>query len=203
MTSAVALLAAGHSRRFGGDKLVAPLWGKMVGLHASDTLAQIPFDCRWVVVADLAHPCVAGWRAAGFEPVVNTCAVEGMGSSVALAGSLAATAGVERLIIALADMPLVPASHFAALLRHGQGPEALVASSDGQAPMPPALFGRRHFARLTQALGDSGARAMIADAQLVAVSADWLVDIDDPTTLAAVQARLGQGDDSGRSPAES
>ena len=189
MARAVALLAAGQGRRFGADKLSAPLRGKMLGLHAADTLAQVPFDRRWVIVADLAHPCVSGWQAAGFEAVCNPEAATGMGTSVALAGNLAAAAGVDQLLIALADMPLVPAGHFAALLEQGRrdGEHAMIASSEGRTPMPPALFGSARFARLALSQGDSGARAMLVDATLVAAPPGSLTDVDDAATLAALQ----------------
>ena len=189
MASAVALLAAGQARRFGSDKLAAPFRDRMLGLHAADTLARVAFDRRWVIVADLAHPCIPEWQAAGFEPVFNPGSARGMGTSVALAANLATEAGADRLVIALADMPLVPASHFAELLERGQGPDALLATSDGQASMPPAVFGSDHFARLAQAQGDAGARTMLAEAQLLTVAAEWLADIDDPATLALLQAR--------------
>lgn len=189
MARAVALLAAGRSRRFGADKLAALLRGKMLGLHVADTLAQIPLDHRWVIVADLAHPCVSGWQAAGFDAVHNSYAAMGMGTSVALAAGLAAEAGIDQLLIALADMPLVPAGHFAALLEQGclKGRGAMIASSDGRTPMPPALFGSAHFARLALSQGDSGARRVLADATLIAAPAGCLIDIDDAATLAIVQ----------------
>ena len=49
-TTALVLLAAGQSRRFGGDKLGAPLLGKPLALHAADALAAIPFATRIAVV---------------------------------------------------------------------------------------------------------------------------------------------------------
>ncbi|MFA6219422.1 MAG: nucleotidyltransferase family protein [Erythrobacter sp.] len=183
MADAVALLAAGQSRRFGGDKLVADFRGGMLGLHAGDTLGQIAFAHRWVIVAGFDHACIPGWAAAGFDPILNPDAAQGMGTSVALAGRLAHEAGADRLLIALADMPLVPQSHFTALLGRAPDAQALVASSDGTAPMPPAVFGNAHFERLMQASGDSGARVLLVAADLVIAPQATLFDIDDESAL--------------------
>lgn len=186
MCDAVALLAAGQSRRFGGDKLAASFRGAMLGHHAAQRLARLAFVRRWVIVGSLAHPCIPGWQAAGFEPVANIDAAAGMGTSVALAGRLAQAAGVDRLVIALADMPLVPEAHFAALLSSAGGAQTLIASTDGATPMPPAVFGSTHFGRLMQASGDFGARALLESAELVAAPQGTLVDVDDEATLRAL-----------------
>lgn len=185
---AVALLAAGQSRRFGGDKLAAGFRGKMLGLHAAEALAQLAFAHRWVIVSDAEHPCVPGWVAAGFVPVLNVDAAQGMGTSVALAGRLAREAEVDQLLIALADMPLVTQAHFAALLTRASpgGEGALVASTDGAAAMPPAVFGSTHFDRLVLASGDKGARALLGAAELVAAPQGTLVDVDDEAALRAL-----------------
>lgn len=181
---AVAVLAAGQSRRFGdADKLAAGFRGAMLGLHACRTLSLLPFAQRWVIASDTRHPCAKGWREAGFTVVPNPDAATGMGSSVALAAKLARDAGVTALLVALADMPLVPATHFADLLEQAE-PDALVASHNGTSPTPPALFGSSHFAQLGQATGDTGARALLAGADTLSCDPAWLVDIDDPAALA-------------------
>lgn len=180
----MAVLAAGGSRRFGkADKLVAEFRGAMLGLHACRTLGPLPFAHRWVFASDAAHPCVGEWQEAGFAVVPNPDAKSGMGSSVALAARLAQEVGVTALLIALADMPLVPAAHFAGLL--GQAlPDALVASHNGVSPTPPAIFGSDHFGQLMLASGDTGARRLLAGAATLPCDPAWLVDIDDPSALA-------------------
>ncbi len=182
--AAVAVLAAGQSRRFGpADKLAAEFRGVMLGLHVCRTLAPLPFAHRWVIACSESHPCGQGWHAAGFAIAVNPAAASGMGSSVALAAGLARQAGASALLIALADMPLVPAMFFADLLEQAT-PDVLVAAHNGSAPTPPALFGRNHFARLMQASGDRGARKLLAAAKVIPCDPLLLADIDDPSALA-------------------
>ena len=184
---AVAVLAAGQSRRFGeADKLAAPFRGKPMGLHVCDKFGILPVAARWMVAAETNHPCADGWRAAGFDILLNPQAESGMGSSVALAARNAQAAGMTALIIALADMPLVPESHFANLMDRA-GRFSIRASHNGETATPPALFGSEHFRWLAEAKGDAGARKLLHRADFIDCPAQLLVDIDDPETL----ARLG------------
>lgn len=180
---AVAVLAAGRSRRFGeADKLAAPFRGSLLGQHVCATLGPLPFAQRWVITAYESHPCVPEWRAQAFAVEINDHATNGIGSSVAMAARLAQQAGVAALLIALADMPLVPASHFADLLEQA-APNASLASHNGLSPTPPALFGSTFLDELALASGDAGARGLLAGAAIVPCDPALLVDIDDPETL--------------------
>lgn len=190
---AVAVLAAGQSVRFGPqDKLAAPLGAALLGEHAARTLRELGFSRRWVIAGRADHPCAPGWAAAGFAVSVNAEAASGMGTSLALAAQLALAADVDALLVALADMPLVPARHFAALLARAAqlGPGAIVASEAVGQRSPPAVFGRQHFPKLAASSGDSGARHLLREAETIACAPDWLIDIDDPATRAEVVARL-------------
>ncbi len=181
---AVAVLAAGSSSRFGAeDKLVAPFRGKPLGLHATDALAGQDFSHRWVIVRTLDHPCVPGWMSAGFEPVLNTHAATGMGSSLRRAAELADLVGAEGLMVCLADMPLVEPAHIAALSRLWREQGGIVASRDGDLVSPPAIFARTHFKRLAGLDGDQGGRALMNGAACVTAPQGSLVDIDDPEAL--------------------
>lgn len=186
---AIAVLAAGRSQRFGEeDKLRVPFRGKALGLHATDTLGRVDAEVRIVVTSDLAHICARGWEASGFAPVKNPNADEGMGTSVAVAARIARRAGVEALLIALADMPLVPRRHFQALVEAaGEArANAIIASSHGSARMPPAIFSSDRFNALADLAGDAGARGLLAQAELITCPPEWLADIDTPDALAAL-----------------
>lgn len=187
---AIAVLAAGQSQRFGlQDKLRVPFRGAPLGLHATDKLSRLKADARFVIAARADHSCGRGWEYAGFSVVGNPNAQEGMGTSVAIAARIARRVGVDALLIALADMPLVPRTHYRALTNAAEmrGTEAVVASTDGAAAMPPAVFGSDHFDALAELSGDQGARALLSGAQTIACPPEWLVDIDTPEALAAWQ----------------
>lgn len=121
---------------------------------------------------------------------INGRASDGMGTSVALAANLARQARCTALLIALADAPLVPAEHFSALAARvaKQGNGGIVVSHSGKALMPPAAFGAVHFARLAQMSGDKGARAILAEGDVLSCPPQWLVDIDTPEALARLES---------------
>lgn len=193
---AVAVLAAGQSRRFrGGDKLAAPLRGLPLGLHVCRALAPLAFDNRWVIAARPDHACAKGWEDHGFQIAVNRDALSGMGSSVALAAKLALAANADALMIVLADMPLVPVRHYQNLIQAAQpaGPAAMVATAKAGTAMPPVVFGQNHFGTLRGASGDVGARPLLRQALLVACLPALLLDIDDVTDLSAAEPGLSGG----------
>lgn len=186
---AAALLAAGASRRFGpDDKLAADLKGTMLGVHAALAMNARRFCAAWVITSPPGHPCEAEWRDAGFKPVSNPTADEGMGTSVAMAAQLASEAGADALLIALADMPMVPSEHFSALIIEGERHRSgyIVGSQGTGAIMPPAVFGSGHFSALARLSGDAGARSLLKDAEALNCAPEWLVDVDTPETLEAL-----------------
>lgn len=186
----VALLAAGASRRFGdADKLAQPLGNCLLGEHAAAAIPVDRFARAWVITSVPDHPCEPGWVDAGFDPILNPVAATGMGSSAALAAGLAARERLDGLLIALADMPLVPESHFAALVDAVQFQDDMIASAKGRVRMPPALFSSAHFVVLTRLSGDTGARELLAQARTIECSPEWLIDVDTPETLATLRAK--------------
>ena len=115
--------------------------------------------------------------------LVNGEAYKGMGTSVARAAMLAAQAKFDALLIALADMPLVPREHFSALIEMGSEESDLVASSSGGASMPPALIGKQHFSTLACLSADQGACGILSRAETIHCPPEWLNDIDTPEDL--------------------
>lgn len=177
----VAVLAAGQSRRFGdADKLAQPLGGKPLGLHICDTIQPLGLAHSLVITSAADHPCVPGWRDRGFEIAVNHAATEGLGGSVALAAKLAAQWQCDALLVCLADMPFVPADHLAHLIEaFGQtNNSAAIATHNGHAATPPAIFGRQDFAGLANLGGDTGARALLSRAKTLPLASALLLDID-------------------------
>jgi molybdenum cofactor cytidylyltransferase len=184
----LALLAAGRSARFGyADKLEQPYLREPLAFHVVTALEAVPFARRIAVVSDTA----LDFAARGYTVVRNPRAEDGQGHSLALCVAAARAAGTRAVVVALADMPRVTATHIYRLLDAGEGEEAVVASSDGRRPMPPALFGAHHFAMLETLEGDRGARDLVRGGKHVIASPAELVDIDTPEDLAALQAKFG------------
>lgn len=178
------LLAAGLSRRFGvADKLAADLHGLPLAAHAAATLGGLGLAANILVSARVDR------RWPDFTVVHNPAPELGLSRSIALGVAAAREVGGQAVLIALADMPFVSAAHYRRLIAAAHGERAIIASTDGNAAMPPALFGADWFGALESLSGDRGAGALLGDATLVAAPPHELADIDTPGTLDAARAR--------------
>ncbi|AMO73111.1 hypothetical protein AZE99_15740 [Sphingorhabdus sp. M41] len=190
----LALLAAGQSRRFGEqDKLCALLGGRMLGLHAAETAAEMPFSQK-LVISSPDHPCSAQWTALGFQVIANEDAAKGQATSVRLAATHAIEAGAKALCIMLADMPFVTPDHIGKLIEGfaQAGSTRTVASGRNGQTMPPAIFPSGSLERLIGLTGDSGARKLLGDALLTTGGDQLLMDIDTPEDLAEANRNFRQ-----------
>ena len=152
------LLAAGRSIRFGEtDKLEQPVAGTPLGLHIVAALETVPFRRRVAVTAGTR----IDYAGLGFDVVDNPDPGAGLSGSVRRGVERARATGAAALVIVLADMPRITAGLIHRLLDAADGPGAVVASSDGGHPRPPALFGEGRFDALMTLDGDAGARDLI------------------------------------------
>jgi len=181
------LLAAGRSERFGAaDKLEADLNGTPLGLHAVATLADLSFRARLAVRSG----CALDFAVHGYVDIANPRPELGMSGSVRLGVARARAMGAAAVLIALADMPRVTVAHVRRLLEAGGAAGAVVASSDGMKPTPPALFGRDRFDALLGLTGDAGARDLLRGGRHVVADPAELVDIDTPEELQSLRDRV-------------
>jgi len=179
------VLAAGRSRRFGAaNKLLASFHGAPIASYAAGAMRAAPFSHRLAVVSD---PAVADL----FEDFEIVEAPPGLpqSESLHLGISNAIALGSERVVVALADMPLVTADLLAEIDRrsaiHGAS-----ASIDGGRRSPPAGFSRRHFDTLLNTTGDRGAATLLRDLPPAALvdAAGRLADIDTVADLVTLEA---------------
>lgn len=188
------ILAGGAGRRFGGGKLLAPLAGQPVIRRVAER----------VLAAGFADVLVA----TGSDNAAIRTALEGTDCRILhvpdWAEGMAATlrAGVAALPQSAAgvcvfpgDMPLVPVSHCAQLLRAAEAARYAARLRCEGKPGHPAAFTRAAFHDLGRLSGDRGAAALLqARAAGVAYcdTADMgaLLDIDTPEDLAAAERAL-------------
>jgi molybdenum cofactor cytidylyltransferase len=183
---ALVILAAGLSQRFGFPKLSAPFRAKPLALHAAETLSQVGFGQMICVWSAATGSVAQNIQLLGYRMVEQEDPRLGLGASVALGVRSALPMKPGAILIALADMPLISRRHVVRLL-HALGDErGIVASSDGNAVMPPALFGKAHFAKLLNLTGDRGARHLLIGAQLIEADGCELLDVDVPSDAAGV-----------------
>jgi molybdenum cofactor cytidylyltransferase len=182
------LLAAGQSTRFGSNKLLAPLSdGTPMVIACACTLHAVLARC--IAVVDDRQSAVARLLAeADLQVIANPRALEGMGTSIAC--GVAASPGTGGWLIALADMPGIPAR----VIQQVAG--ALARGADIVAPVcrgqrgHPVGFAARHAAALLALNADSGARDIIAahrdTLELIETPhSGVIVDIDTPAALPA------------------
>jgi molybdenum cofactor cytidylyltransferase len=181
-TIALVLLAAGRGERFGGGKLAADLGGKPLARHAADSLRTIGF-CAHIAVTGPATPPLPGYTTVLLDPPGAP-----QSRSLALGVAAAQAVGAQAVLIALADMPLVPATHIAAMIAAFDGDR--LASRGPHSLMPPVLFGAHHFAALCAQGGDRGAGPLLRGAPALPLSADGALDVDCAEDLARAQVLL-------------
>lgn len=181
---AVAVLAAGEGKRFGSDKMMADLGGAPMGLHIAQTLGGMPFGWRFAVCSKGAA-LMQHFSGLGFQISENAAPEMGQSHSLHLAVRAAQATPAKALLILLADMPFVSAEHIAVIVAQN----GLAASTDGEKPMPPALFPRTTWPDLLATSGDSGARSLLGTAKLVAAPPRELRDIDLPADLRETRGR--------------
>lgn len=173
------VLAAGLSKRFGTDKILAEFRGKPLGAYIAETLVSLPADHRLAVCPANSRERTNLYASHGFEVIANPEPERGLASSLALGAQRSIELGAHRLLVCLADMPLVPATHLHALLSAAEQHEIIVTESGG-IRMPPAVFSRTRLRELTTLTGDTGARALLQAAQAVHLPSEQAQDIDTP-----------------------
>ena len=110
----------------------------------------------------------------------------GIGTSIAIAARTCAS-NADALVIALADQPLVTASHLTALASTWSGDSNQIVATEFSATLgPPALFGSGFFAELAELKGDQGARRIVRRNSQAVVAVNFepaSIDIDTPSDL--------------------
>ncbi|MES2058799.1 MAG: NTP transferase domain-containing protein [Pseudomonadota bacterium] len=179
------LLAAGRSRRFGdSDKLEQEFLHQPLAFHVVTALEDMPFLARFAITSGTK----LDFARRGYTVIANESVEGDLSSSLRLGVAAARDLDADAVVIALADMPRVTAGHLYNLLDAADGPNAVVASSDGVQPRPPAVFGADQFSALLALEGDSGARDMVLGGKHVVAPANELLDVDTPEDLDYLRA---------------
>jgi molybdenum cofactor cytidylyltransferase len=186
------LLASGASRRFGANKLVAPLDGRPMVRWSAEALASAG-DAAYDVVPTQDREIRAALRGLRLHWVENADATEGMASSIR-AGVATLPAEAEAVVITLGDQPLIHGDLIRDVVATWRaappGIRAVAAQyEDGRGH--PVLFGAALFADLKALEGDRGARELLASLgeSLAVVHASGVrpADVDTRDALAALE----------------
>ena len=192
--------AAGHSVRFGKNKLVEPLLGEPV---VARSIQCIPAGLPIVVVSATPEvDAVADARGiervrpAGFDE--DDAATLGQSASVRAAVAYARRAGWDACLSLPGDQPLVEHGSISRMLDVSSlRPDACVRLSWRGRPASPALFPSRFFDALSRVEGDAGGSSVVGEGDVcvsVEASLPWeLWDIDTPDDLRRAREILESG----------
>lgn len=194
----IVLLAAGRSTRMGGpNKLLAPLRGEALVLHAARAALASRASRPLIVVtghqAGEVEAALVGLE--GITFVRNHRYADGLSTSL-IAGVDALARDIDGAVVMLGDMPLVGPNIIDALIAafHDRPHAGAVAPARDGAWGNPVLIARALFAGLGALSGDAGARKLLegrGDVLLLPVEEDApFIDADDPAALAALRSRL-------------
>ena len=184
MRLACLLTAAGQSARFGEDKLLLPMEGQPMGVHALDVLLQGPLDLRVLVTSADKRYLMAAAAERGFDVLVNPAPERGMSTSVRLGTEHIHAAGAyDGILYAVADQPYLSGDTVRRLMAAFESEPGCIWAPEAEGKRGnPVLFPAALFEELMAVQGDRGGRQVIAAhtelLRTIPVSPEELKDID-------------------------
>ena len=185
------LLAAGGARRFGSQKLLAPLNGAPIVVRSAEALAA-ETDELWVVVGAEAGAVRRALAGLSVSVVENEQWERGLSSSLA-AGIRALPPEVDAIVIGLGDQPSLDRAVIREVIAtwREKGRPIVTARYRGMRGHP-VLLDRSVFDEASSVTGDVGARDLIvrepSRVAFVEVDADPPRDVDTREDLSALQS---------------
>ena len=189
------VLAAGLSRRMGGNKLLADLSGKPLLRHAVEAALESRLDPVIVVTGHDAADIQKALSGLNVMFAHNARFADGLSTSVQ-EGIRALPGDCEGALVLLGDMPGISAALIDRVIAGfdpAQGRAICVAAKGGKRGHP-VLWGRQFFEEIESLSGDTGAQSLMARHadQIGAIEAADdapFSDIDTPEALAAYRGR--------------
>ena len=177
----IILLAAGASKRFGSQKLLADFYGKPLYQYAFEAVAQVEF-CRVLVVTNLADIQAAA-KGFGFIPVESPLSYQGISASIH--AGVHASREDAVLSFFVCDQPGFSGTDYRKFLLEflDSGCPLGRVCCDGR-PGSPTVFSPSFRRELLSLTGDEGGKSIFANRKeetfFYPVSAKSLVDYDTP-----------------------
>lgn len=186
MNRVALVLAAGRGRRFGGDKLSAPLHGEPLLAHAIRAARAAPV--ARVLVVSAPDLDIGRWD---YAPPVEPVRIASTALSASLKAGIAAAGDADGAFVFLGDMPLVP-QHVAGRLAAIVADRFAAVPRQGGQRGHPVLLSRAAFAQVAQLEGDRGLGLLLEQRDDIAFLDDagegCLIDVDRADDLARIEA---------------
>jgi molybdenum cofactor cytidylyltransferase len=187
------LLAAGRSSRMGPvNKLLIPIIGKPMVIHARDALVQADIGPIIAVTGHMADEIAAALTHDRLSLTVNPDFAQGLSTSLRT-GLNALPADLDGVLIALGDMPAITAqdiNRMIAAFDPADGRRIVIATDRGKRGNP-VLFDMAFKDDLLSIQGDMGARHLINryidEVVEIDLGSRALLDLDTPEALEAFE----------------
>jgi molybdenum cofactor cytidylyltransferase len=155
------LLAAGQSKRFGGNKLLQTLpdSNKTIACQSASTLLRVLPNSIAIVNDD--EKLKQELTQTGITVIENSNAISGMGTSIACA--IQHSTDANGWVISLADMPYIPEQIVQSVVDGLESGHNIVAPTFNQQQGHPVGFARMFINELLNLKGDRGAKNIIND----------------------------------------
>jgi molybdenum cofactor cytidylyltransferase len=185
------VLAAGGSRRFGAQKLLAPLAGKAVIARTVEAVSAAGFDDVVLVTGTDSHAVRSALPDAGCGFVDAENWADGIAASIRT-GISALSRDRKGVFVFLGDMPLVPIEMLGDLAEMALANGYAARPEHNNQPGHPVCFLAAAYDDLLDLKGDEGASALLRRhpekvSYLTTSDSGVTSDVDTPTDLAAVE----------------
>jgi molybdenum cofactor cytidylyltransferase len=162
--TAIIILAAGGSSRFGKTKQLVYFRGKTLLQHAIEQATDAGAETIVVVTGANADEISKQAKSEKTEIVFNKDWEQGMASGIVAGLKKAITLNnkIEKAIIAVCDQPFISSSLFQQLYqKQNESAKQIVASAYADTIGTPALFTQKYFDALMSLKGDEGAKKLL------------------------------------------
>ncbi|MGI8829087.1 MAG: DUF5946 family protein [Candidatus Limnocylindria bacterium] len=183
MQTAAVILAAGASTRFGSPKQLARIGGRTM----LEIVAQVATDAGLEPVIVVIPPGLA--VPSSVVPAINDDPAAGLSRSLRL-GLAAVPAEANAAMVLLGDQPTASRDTLTAILEASRGDRPVVAARAHGGIGPPVLLLREAFELATEASGDEGLRAILAQHPELVMEVDVKEHVPDVDTLEDLAALI-------------
>lgn len=192
------LLAAGESRRFGSEKLLANFAGKPILQWSLDSFGTIDAMGKILVVNPDFEPEM--FEIGSFQTVINENYKDGISTSI-VRGLRECPDSCEGIVLALADMPLITKEDVERLVGSVTTEDEMVSYVFEGKKGFPTYISRKVFSRLSRITGDRGAYQLVksglAKMREIEGRSHNVFDIDIPESMNCTDHGLGITDSNG------
>lgn len=196
---ALIVLAAGASNRLGVPKQLLEWQGKPLLQHALDSVGDLPFNLKLLVLGAYAEDVGKTINANNFQVAINVNWEEGMGSSIRLGleQSLSLNPNVDGLLFMVSDQPYIANEILWQIIDSFDSGSDIVVCRYGETIGVPALIGKDYFDELMQLRGDRGAKSIFNKYLNKVKTVDFesgSIDVDTPEDVEKLMQENGHND---------